>query len=185
MAERLQGRYGYQYGRDYVNWGFRPPAAAVPTIKAMVRNIPAAIGTDYTGTPLAQIPVMRGVRGVNDIAAVIEITASASLPVWLGYFQRTATGDPVPTLYAPTAVMAPEAFPLLKSGQIQGMLIGLKGAIEYEALLRERGFATQASASLSYAHFLILGLIILGNVGMFASRARRSGVRGPARREGG
>ena len=180
IANRLQDEYGYQYGRDYVNWGFRPPAAAVNTVKAMVRNIPEAIGTDANGTRLVEIPVMRNIRGANDLAAIIEITGSNSLPVWLQYLQRTGAGaEPIPTLYCPTAVMAPEAFPLLKSGQLQGMLTGLKGAIEYEALLNVRGFATRASASLSYSHFLILALIVLGNLGTFAARAqaRRGGAR--------
>ncbi len=173
-AEKLQNQYGYVYGRDYVNWGYRPVGAAVPTVKAMVRDIPAAIGRDITNTPLTEIPVMEGVKGVNDIAAVIEVTGSASLPVWIGYFQRTGR-EPVPTLFCTTAVQGPEAFPLLKSGQLQGMLVGLQGAAEYEVLLKEPGFATRGSASLSYAHFLILALIILGNVSMLLSRSRSSG----------
>jgi len=170
-AERLQSRYGYAYGRNYVNWGFRPPQAFVNTVKAMVRDIPTAIGTDYRGARLAGMEAMKGVRGVEDIGAVIEVTASNSLPIWLQFFTRTGK-EPIPTLFACTAVMAPEAFPLLKSGQLQGMLVGLKGAIEYEGMLGERGFATKASASLSYAHFLIVALIVLGNIGMLATRAR-------------
>lgn len=174
VATRLQGQYGYRYGADYVNWGFRPVGSAVPTVKAMVRDIPAAIGTDTRRTPIAQIPVMKGIRTQGDIGAIIEITGAASLPIWLGYFQRASeTAPPVPTLFATTGVQAPEAFPLLKSGQLQGMLNGLTGAIEYETLLGERGFATKASASLSYAHFLIVTLIVLGNIGMLGTRARR------------
>jgi hypothetical protein len=171
IAEKIQGQYGYEYGRDYVNFGFRPFGAFVNTLKAMVRDIPTALGKDFKGADLKTMPVMKGIRGVDDTAAVIEITASRSLDAWIQFYQRTGK-QPIPTLYCPTAVMAAEAFPLLKSGQLQGMLIGLKGAIEYEALLNERGFATRASASLSYSHFLILGLIVLGNVGMFATKAR-------------
>lgn len=178
-AERLQGQYGYVYGRDYVNWGFRPPQAFTNTVKAMVRDIPGAFGTDYRGTKLADLPVMRGVRGVDDVGAVIEVTGSNSLQVWLAFFTRTGK-VPTPTLYACTAVMAPEAFPFLKSGQIQGMLVGLKGAIEYEGMLGERGFATKASASLSYAHFLIVALIVVGNIGMLATRGRAQSAAGRA-----
>jgi len=183
-AERLQGRYGYVYGRDYVNWGFRPVGAFVNIVKAMVRDIPGAIGTDHRGTKLAELSAMKGVRGVDDIGAVIEISGSNSLPIWLQFFQRTGK-TPVPTLFACTAVMAPEAFPFLKSGQLQGMLVGLKGAIEYEGLLGERGFATKASASLSYSHFLIVALIVLGNIGMWAARARPAGRARASGRKGG
>lgn len=174
VADRLQSKYGYVYGRDYVNWGFRRADQTV-LLTAMVRDLPGTLGRDIHGTPLASVPVMAGIKGVNDIGAVIELTGSDSLPLWLGYF-RSAGEKPIPTLFCPTAVMAPEAFPYLKSGQLQGMLVGLKGAIEYEGLIGERGFATTASAALSYSHFLIIGLIILGNVGMLATRARRTGA---------
>lgn len=176
-ANSLQGRYGYEYGRDYVNWGFRPGAAIVNILKAAVRDIPTAIGTDYKGTKLTAIPVMQGVTTVNDIGGIIEISGSNILPVWLSYYQRTGN-KPLPTLFCPTAVMAPEAFPFLKSGQLQGMLTGLAGAIEYEVLLKEPGFASRASASLSYSHFLIIFLVILGNVGMIVTRRQRQAAEG-------
>lgn len=172
VANSLQAQYGYVYGRDYVNWGYRPGGAIVNILKAAVRDIPTAVGTDYKGTRLTEIPVMQNVKGVNDIAAIIELSGANILPVWLSYFQRT--GDqPIATIFCPTAVMAPEAFPFLKSGQLQGMLTGLAGAIEYEVLLKEPGFASRASASLSYSHFLIIFLVILGNVGMIATRRQR------------
>jgi len=107
-------------------------------------------------------------------AAVLEceITPAGTVGAWIQFFQRT--GDkPIPTLFCPTAVMAAEAFPYLKSGQLQGMLNGLSGAIEYEVLTGEKGFGTRASASLSYAHLLIILLIVLGNAGMFAERYLR------------
>ena len=171
-ANSLQAQYGYVYGRDYVNWGFRPGGAIVNILKAAVRDIPTAIGTDYTQTKLTEIPVMQGIQTVNDIGAIVEISGSNILPVWLSYFQRTGT-EPIATLFCPTAVMAPEAYPFLKSGQLQGMLTGLAGAIEYEVLLREPGFASRASASLSYSHFLIIFLVIIGNIGMIITRRQQ------------
>jgi hypothetical protein len=172
VADSIQDKYSYVYGRDYVNIGYRPADVIVPLLKAAVRDVPGAFGNDIRGTPLAQVPVMQGVKTANDIGLIIEITPSATVGAWIQFYQRT--GDkPIPTLFCPTAVMAPEAFPYLKSGQLQGMLTGLGGAIEYEVLTGEKGFGTRASASLSYAHLLIIVLIILGNAGMFAERYLR------------
>ena len=168
-ATRLEPTYGYKYGQDYVNWGYRPSDAIETILKAAVRDIPGTLNADINGTKLDQIPVMKGVKTVDDIGLIVEVTPSQTLPTWLQYYQRTGK-EPIPTLYCPTAVMAPEAFPFLKSGQLQGMLVGLSGAIEYESLIKEPGFATRASASLSYSHFLIIALIVLGNLGMFAAR---------------
>jgi hypothetical protein len=72
--------------------------------------------------------------------------------------------------------MANEAYPMLETGQLQGMLVGLKGANEFETLMKRPGFATRASASLSYSHLLIILLIILGNVGMIQDRKRQQGA---------
>lgn len=174
LANKLAPEYGYQYGRDYVNWGYKAGDAAL-NLKSLVQDIPGTIGKDVNGTPLAAIPAMKGIRTVNDVSLVVEITSVSSLESWIGYF--TAAGAKrVPLGYGCTAVMAPEAFPYLKSGQISGLLVGLKGAAEYESLVyqagyaKQTGFATRASASLSFAHFLILILIILGNAGMIAAR---------------
>ncbi len=175
VVDRIQGQYGYQYGRDYCNWGYRPAAAIEALLKAMVRDIPGAVGNDYKGTALAQVPVMQGIKTVDDINLIVEVSPSNTLPSWLQYFQHTGKED-IPTLFCPTPVMAPEAFPFLKSGQLQGMLFGLKGAIEYEGLIKEPGFATRASAALSYSHLLIIALIVLGNVGMVMER--RAAARG-------
>jgi hypothetical protein len=172
VADSIQGQYGYEYGRDYVNFGYRPGDAVVPLLKAAVRDVPGAFRNDFRGTSLAQVPMMQGIKTVNDVGLIIEVTPSATIGAWIQFYQRT--GDkPIPTLFCPTAVMAPEAFPYLKSGQLQGMLNGLAGAIEYEVLTGEKGFGTRASASLSYAHLLIIVLIVLGNAGMFAERHLR------------
>lgn len=179
IADKLAPEYGYQYGRDYVNWGYKAGDPAL-NLKSLVRDVPGTIGKDIKGTPLTQIPVMRGVRTVNDIGLVCEIASANTLEYWLAYFRAAGTGEPIPLLFACTAVMAPEAFPFLKSGQIQGLLNGLKGAGEYEVLIGHPGFGTKASAALSFSHVLILLLIVVGNVGMFVTRraprpaARRS-----------
>jgi hypothetical protein len=169
LSTRLAKQYGYVYGRDFVNFGYRPPDAIVPLLKAAVRDIPGTFANDIQGTPLSQVPVMQNVRTVNDIGLIVEVSSFPNIINWIEYFQRTGE-QPIPTLYCPTSIMAPEAFPYLKSGQLQGLLVGLSGAIEYEGLLGEQGFGTQASASLSLAHFLIIGLIVVGNAGMFAER---------------
>jgi hypothetical protein len=168
-ADKYTAKYGYVYGENYVNWGFRAPDSIVPLLKAAVRDVPGAFGNDIRGKPLAEVPVMQGIKTVNDIGLIIEVASANTLPAWIEYFQRTGD-EPIPTLYCPTPVMAPEAFPFLKSGQLSGMMIGLKGAIEYEGLIQERGFGTRASASLSYSHLLIIFLVVLGNAGMFAAR---------------
>jgi hypothetical protein len=164
----LAKKYGYMYGRDYINWGYRPISVFVPTVKSLVVDIPGTIKTDYKGTPVTQFPVMKGIKTRADVGAVVEITPIASAEVWLGLFEQN---DNPPFLFAPTAVMAPTYYPYLDSGQMAGMLTGIKGAGDYEGLLGTHSFGTRAAGALSMVYGLIIFLIILGNVGFYASRA--------------
>lgn len=175
VVQPLAKKYGYVYGRDYVNWGFKPPAVTAVTLKGLVKDIPGTIKTDANGTPLSQIPVMKGIKTRADVAAVVDITPVASADAWLGLFEQN--NNP-PFLFAPTAVMAPTYYPYLDSKQIAGMLTGIKGAGDYETLLNTHSFGTQAAGALSMVYALIILLIILGNLGFYMARAARRRAQG-------
>ena len=170
VVEPLAKKYGYVYGRDYVNWDYHPFTSYVPTVKGLVTDIPGTIKKDYKGTPVGSIPVMRGIRTRADVAAVIDITPVESAETWMGLFEN---GSTPPFLFAPTAVMAPTYYPYLDSGQMSGMLTGIKGAGDYEGLTHTHGFGERAAGALSLVYFLIIVLIVLGNVGYYAGRAAR------------
>lgn len=170
VVQPLAKKYGYVYGRDYVNWGFRPPSVYEVTIKGLVKDIPGTLKTDGNGTPLSQIPVMKTIKTRSDVAAVIDITPVASTETWLGLFEQN---NQPPYLFAPTAVMAPTYYPYLDSKQIAGMLTGIKGAGDYEQLLGTQSFGTRAAGALSMVYALIILLIILGNLGFYMARAAR------------
>ena len=87
--------------------------------------------------------------------------------------------------------MAAEAYQWLEnSGQIIGLLPGLKGAADYEQLVDERvksesdkTFLLSSSArrlmfSQGYAQIGILFFILLGNVGYLLSRQRKAKPQG-------
>ncbi len=172
----LAKQYGSVYGRDYVNWGYRPYASFVPTVKGLATDIPGTIKKDYKGTDISSLPVMKGIKNRGDVAAVVDITPMQTTETWLGLFEQN--NNP-PFLFSPTAVMAPTYYPYLDSGQISGMLTGIKGAGDYESLLKshglikDTGFGSRAASALSLVYALIILLIILGNVGFYAGRAAR------------
>ena len=168
LAQSLAAKYHYVYGQDYVLWGYRPQF--VPTLKGLAspNGLQDAIKVDQNGTPIGQIPVMKNIKDLKDIGAIIEITPSGSLPTWIGLVQGKYN---TPLLYAPTAVMAPDAYPFLDSGQVSGLLTGIKGAGDYEQLTHTKTFGTRATGALSLVYGLIILFVILGNVGYYAGRA--------------
>lgn len=175
LADDLAPKYDYVYGRDYINWGFRPNAVFTPTVKGLVTDIPGTIKKDKNNKPVGEYPVMAGIKTMKDVGAIVEVTPTASADTWLQLAQGVYK---TPFLYAPTAVMAPTYYPYLDSGQISGMLTGVKGAGDYEFLTKSPTVGTSATGALSLVYALLIGLIILGNVGYYVTRrGEREGPR--------
>jgi len=167
--------YGMKYGEDYVFLGFKVGVDAV--ILGMGENIKKTFPVDARKIPLDSSPMMSSIRKLSDFGLIVSISAGTpGYQDWLLYAQaryhvRTAAGT--------TAVSAADAYPYLGSGQLTGLLAGMKGAAEYEALDAQHGFkqastlASTAMPALSYAHIAIIILVIIGNIGFFASRRRK------------
>jgi hypothetical protein len=178
IAKELGPEYGYVYGRDWVNFGFRPVGAINATLKSLVRNIPSALTQDAFGTKLTdttKLPIMTQMRDINDVGLIVEITPSDTYERWVAFVQGVKR---TPMVFSPTAVMAPEAYQYLDSGQMAGMLTGLKGALEYEGLVGKPGKATNQALALSVTHFLIISLIVIGNLGYLSEKRRKAAERG-------
>lgn len=175
ISRRIAKELHKEYGKDWVHWGYRPFANSQLIIQSMARDVVKAMQKDKYGTPLGRIPVMQGIKTIKDIGFIAEITPSATLDMWIAFIYGPYR---TPIIYAPTSVSGPEGFNFLDAGQIKGMLIGMKGAAEYEKLLGRSDFATRGSSALSASHLLIIALIILGNIGYISSRRRRASEAG-------
>jgi hypothetical protein len=165
--------YERVYGEDYVFLGWKPGFAAV--VLSMGKSIPETYPTDQYDTPIEELPMMEGITNFGDIPLVISLSAGdpGALTLWIPYVQARfsqAVGTGM------TAVSAADAYPFLQSGQLVGLLGGMKGAAEYERMITEAGLsdaetpATQAMDSQSMAHLAIILLIILGNISFVLTR---------------
>jgi hypothetical protein len=166
----LAEEFGKEYGTDYVNLGYM--AGGIVTLLGMGASIPNTFPTDYGGTPVGQIPLMQEVEDFDDIAIVMEV--SAGTPGTREWVQQVQSRFGVTLGSGVTAVSAPNFYPYIQSGQLVGLLGGLKGAAEYETLVGAPGDATKGMDAQSIVHALIVLFIILGNVTYFATRLRRA-----------
>lgn len=178
IATNLQEEYnkkGYDIkeGTSWVNFGYRVDQQNF--VRAMVKDLPGTLGKDIHDNAVATLPVMQGVHTAKDVAMILDVNPTAAYQIYIQFMQGPYK---IPMGLAPTAVMAPEAFNYLDSGQIVGLLQGLQGAVEYEQLLGTFGRATRASNSLSAAHLLLIGFIILGNIAMLLERSRQRSTGG-------
>lgn len=167
--------FGKKYGEDVVYLGWKAGVDAV--ILGMGENIKNVFPVDYYGNSLDSLPMMQEVTRLKDIPFMVAISAGTpGFSDWLLYAQsrygmRVGAGV--------TAVSAADAYPYLQSGQLTGLLAGMKGAAEYEMLIQKKGYtnaympAVAAMDSQSLAHIVIMALVIIGNVAFFATRRRR------------
>ncbi|RME31938.1 MAG: hypothetical protein D6800_00340, partial [Candidatus Zixiibacteriota bacterium] len=72
-----------------------------------------------------------------------------------------------------TAVSAPKYYAYVGSGQMTGLLGGMRGAAEYEQLVGYKGRAFSGMGIQSLVHFLIVALVALGNLSYFMMRRAR------------
>ncbi|MGQ9665637.1 MAG: hypothetical protein ACUVUH_09960 [bacterium] len=162
------------YGRDYVFLGFPPLWLAA--VLRMGSDISQAFPADYYKNRTGSLEMMKRIKNYNDIGIVVSIAGSAIPQSWVTY-ANTRFGVKVGS--GATAVTAPDFYPFLNTGQMSGMIAGLKGASEYEYLVNAKydlagpNPATRGMASQSIAHLAILILVVIGNVGYFAKRRNR------------
>ncbi len=163
LAERVTKEGGYEYGRDWVHFGFNPNLTVY--IKGMINDLPNTVKQDVRGTPISEIPMLKGITSLRQYKLVIDVTPTGSIPIWISYSPKE-----LKILYCLTSVMAAEAYTYLDSGQIKGMIPGAKGAQEYEQLLGIEGLGAPFANAISFSHVLIIAFILLGNFAMFMNR---------------
>jgi hypothetical protein len=175
-ATDIPPEYGKKYGEDVVYLGYKPGVDAV--ILGMGENIKNVYPNDYSGRSLDSLPMMRDVQRLRDIPMIVALSAGTpGYGDWLAYAQ-SRYGMKVGT--GLTAVSAADAYPFLQSGQLTGLLAGMKGAAEYEVLVQKNNYskaympAVAAMDSPSLAHVVIMILVVIGNIAYFATRKRGS-----------
>ncbi|MCK5125080.1 MAG: hypothetical protein KAR42_02385 [candidate division Zixibacteria bacterium] len=158
------------YGEDVAFLGYKPYPGIV--ILSMGQNYRISFPQDYYGTPVDDLPIMKGIINYDDVKGVILITGTSGVDFWISY----ANGRyDVELAVGLTGVMAADYYQYLRSGQIFGLMGGMLGAAEYELLVKKPGPAMEAMKVQVWAHIVIIVFIIIGNIGYFISR-RKGGV---------
>ncbi|MBN2620970.1 hypothetical protein JXB22_07755 [candidate division WOR-3 bacterium] len=159
------------YGRDYVFLGWQP--GAILAMLSIGENISSFYKTDYYGNRTDTLPLMKHIKNYNNIDLVVSICGSDLPRYWIAYAQNRFG---VKVASGVTAVSGSEFYSYLQTGQFSGLLVGMKGAAEYEEIIEQnlklkvRRKASEALPSLTYAHLIMIGFILIGNIGYFMKR---------------
>jgi hypothetical protein len=169
LEEVAVGEYSKEYGVDFVNFGYRPGGAVF--LVNLGRDIHDVCRQDVYGTAVEELPMMADIRAANDIGLVI--TMSMGIPgsdQWIWYYHARYRGN---LATAQTAIGAPRYYQYLQTGQLVGLIGGMKGAAEYEVLVDTPGLAIVGMDSQSIAHLLIIAFVILGNIIYWAEKRKK------------
>ncbi|HXF93470.1 MAG TPA: hypothetical protein VNK46_11990 [Nitrospiraceae bacterium] len=158
-------------GRDYVFLGWSPGAGSV--IINMGQDLYTTFPFDYYGKPTKGLPVLEGVQNLRDVNYAVSLAAgNPGVEAWYVFGKdkyKFELGGGC------TGVIAPGLYPLLRSGQINGLIGGLRGAAEYESLIGQKGRAIAGMDAQSATHFAIIILVILCNIFYVALRRKQKG----------
>jgi hypothetical protein len=171
---RVAKEYGKVYGTDYVYLGYQPYPGIV--IMTMGENFRTPFPLDYYGTPLDSLPMMKGVRNYSNVALVFTVNATSGIDSWIIYGQGRYK---FPLGLGSAAVMATNYYQYVQSGQLFGIISGLRGAAEYEMLVGKGTVARKGMDVQSVAHAVIIAFIVMGNIAFIVERRRaRRGASG-------
>jgi hypothetical protein len=171
LVTQVAKEMGKEYGTDYAFLGWSPGGQAV--IINMGQDLYSAFPSDYSGKSTKGLPVLDGVRNLKDVGYMVSLGAGRpGVEEWYVFGKdkyKFELGGGC------TGVMAPGLYPLLRSGQINGLIGGLRGAAEYEILIGQKGKAVAGMDAQSATHLAIIALVIMCNLFYFSLRQQRGG----------
>ena len=156
-----------QEGVDFAIMPYKPGFSSV--ILNISQDIFFTYPEDHKGNKTKELLVLKGIKSLKDMKYAMCISAGNAVDTWIIFGKEKGK---MPLGAGCTGVMATDYYPYLQSGQLLGLVGGLGAASQYEALINQRGTATESMKPQTVVHSLIIMLIIIGNVVYFLSRKK-------------
>lgn len=165
VCNQVADEYGMESGKDYAFLGYKP--GKYNLILAIGEDLKGTFDKDFYGEPTEGMPALEGVNRLKDYKLLIDLAAGITYEYWI---QFGSDRHDIPHIAGTTAVMTPDLYPVINSGQLKGCLGGLRGVADYELLIDKPGSGKQGMAAQSAAHLLLIALLVFANVRYFVRR---------------
>jgi len=131
--------------------------------------------SDHNNVKTSKIQLLNNVKNLSDYPLVIVISAGATgLPWWIMY-ARDRIGLTMAGGCAGDG--ATQLYPFYQTGQLAGLVPGVKGGAEYETLIEEPGSAVRRMCPQTMGHMVIILFVILGNITFLIKKKRNKAKR--------
>ncbi|MFH2110247.1 MAG: hypothetical protein ABIJ47_03185 [Candidatus Bathyarchaeota archaeon] len=164
--EKLPSGVAAENGVNWVHMGYVPGGES--GVAAFANDIRSVKTEDHFGTAIDQIPLMRNINMASDFAAVFWWGGSeGSIPFGV---RQIVTPFGIPMTGMCTTNEVPNYTPYINSGQMVGIIGGVRGSAEYEYLMGMPGLALGQAMATNFGGLLWAFLVVLGNVLYFIAR---------------
>ena len=158
--------YGAVYGEDYVFLGYI--AGGQTAMAGVLGDLHALASNDYQGTSLSSLPLAAEVSSADDYDIVAYMTTAGGTAE--GWVYQAYSQYQRPVLGGCLSMMTTSIKPYYDSGQMLGLMDGIKGAADLEFLTGHPGDAIVSSDILSFTQTLVLIFIVIGNVAFWMQK---------------
>jgi hypothetical protein len=168
-AVQPENTYGAVYGEDYVFLGYI--AGEQTAMAGVLGDLKALVSNDYQGTSIDSLSIMDNVGGADDFDLVAYMTTAGGTAE--GWVYQAYSQYSIDVLGGCLSMMTTSIKPYYDSGQLLGIMDGIKGAADLEFLTGHPGDAIVSSDILSFTQTLVLIFIVIGNVSFWMTRGQR------------
>jgi hypothetical protein len=165
-------RYADGYGDSYVNLGYLPGQAAA--VRLMGLSLQSALPHDFQGNQLSDLPVMKGLNGIQEFDLIVELAATQETLRW--WIEQARMPYDVSLGAGVSASIDPFVRPYYETEpqQLVGMVSGVPGAATYQALHSgqdspEGNLAARLDSQL-VGHLVFVLVLLVGNGVYLAQR---------------
>lgn len=159
---------GYKYGEDWAYFGF---ASGMETaVASLAQNFRSVYREDNFGKPIDQLPIMRNVNEARDFKLVLCFNTAGGQS-WIRAHWTVA--NKVPSIIAVIGAALAQSQSDFKAGMNSGFWFSVRGAAEYEGLLKAPGIASARMSALDVMQLVTILMVIVANGAFLMSRRRK------------
>ncbi len=149
-----------KYGEDFVWLGFQPGGEI---LIAKLGEDWSSIQVDVRGTPKSQLPLLNGINKITDFDTVIVISTQDPQPhaIMRQWVQRY---NMLNVYGASSSHGAMSYYRYYEMGVLRGYVVALKGAAEYELLMKTPGLASKRMNVISISQFALVAMLALAGI---------------------
>jgi len=176
LDEAAARKGGLTYGDDYLLLGY--VAGGESGLRRLTDGLALAFPTDYVERrDTGQFALIQRSPSLDDAALIITLAGDRGhVQRWI---EQVQSPYGVPLAAVVSAAAEPGLSPYFSSGQLRGMVGGLPGMAEYEALCGCRGAASETADAQAAAYMVMILAVVLGNIAHLFGRtsSRKAGSR--------